>query len=807
MKQLSSHRIISDCRCCRHLLIILTIIVGAVLPTTASAARKFKLHGNSAVAVNYSSDEAPIVKTAIEILTGDIAATLGGKVEPTANPTAARIVVGTIGVSQALQQSGADLSTLDETKEGFTLQVVGDGRLIIAGSDCHGTAYGIMELSRLLGVSPWEWWADAQPERKTKFELSAGFTRSASPSVEYRGIFINDEDWGMLPWSSLTFEPENGQGVIGCKTNAKIFELMLRLRANTFWPAMHECTRPFFMTDGNREAAEKYGIYIGGSHCEPMASSTAGEWPLRGHGKYDYVNNADAVRDFWSQRLREVAGQEIVYTLGMRGVHDSKMLGAKTVDEQRRVLETVIADQRELLTRFIGKEIDAIPQVFIPYKEVLDVYRSGLAVPDDVTLMWCDDNYGYIRNFPSETERKRRGGNGVYYHISYWGRPHDHLWLATFSPGLLVQQMSLAYDRGIRKMWILNVGDIKPAEYQIELFMDMAWDIDSVRRLGVENHLNQFLAREFGKESARRLLPTMLEHYRLAFIRKPEFMGNTRVEESDRKFHSTVRDLPWSETDIRRRLADYASLSDRVNAIESEIPPRLADAYYQLVQYPVMAAAQMNCKLLKAQLARHGKASWSESDTARDSIISLTAKYNRGISNHGKWNRIMDCQPRKLPVFDYVSHTSAPDSTPLPPEKQHLHLLTTDDAAENQGSTIDRLGHFDKSTRIDTGQEISFVIPHSDRDSLTLELHFIPTHPIEGRKLRVVVSLDSVSSTPIDFATKGRSEEWKLNVLGNNAVRRITLPLAPTHSSSAHPHRIAIRSLSDGIIFDHLYIY
>lgn len=296
---------------------------------------------------------------------------------------------------------------------------------------------------------------------------------------------------------------------------------------------MHECTLPFFLTKGNREAAKKYGIFIGASHCEPMACNAAGEWKIRGKGAYDYVNNSPAVYQFWENRVKEVAGQEILYTLGMRGVHDGKMQGAKTVEEQKAVLNRVFVDQRGLLEKYVNKDVTQVPQVFIPYKEVLDIYHAGLQVPEDVTLMWCDDNYGYIRHFPTAEERARKGGNGVYYHVSYWGRPHDHLWLSTMSPSLIYQQMKQAYDQGIQKMWILNVGDIKPAEYQIELFMDMAWNLDKVSSEGVTAHLKHWLERELGTSCAKAILPVMQEHYRLAHIRKPEFMGNTREEEKN----------------------------------------------------------------------------------------------------------------------------------------------------------------------------------------------------------------------------------------------------------------------------------
>ena len=247
---------------------------------------------------------------------------------------------------------------------------------------------------------------------------------------------------------------------------------------------------------------------------------------------------------FWEQRVKEVAELDNLYTLGMRGVHDGAMNGAKTIEEQKAVLTKVLKDQRDLLTKYVNKDVTQVPQVFIPYKEVLDVYHAGLQVPDEVTLMWCDDNYGYIRHFPTAEERARKGGNGVYYHISYWGRPHDYLWLGTAHPSLIYQQMTLAYERGIQKMWILNVGDIKPSEYQIELFLDMAWNLEAVKQQGVVAHQRQFLEREFGLEVAAQLQPVMQEAYRLAYIRKPEFMGNTRTEEKDPKF-KIISDLPW----------------------------------------------------------------------------------------------------------------------------------------------------------------------------------------------------------------------------------------------------------------------
>ena len=541
----------------------------AVIVSVQGKQKDFVLQSGQPVAIACSGSEAPVVRTSLDLLSRDLQTVLSATAHIDTNT--GNIIVGTIGQSKLIEQAGIDISALKNKKQAFMLAVSEDGKLVVAGSDSHGTAYGILEISRLLGVSPWEWWADVTPEKKETFRLSGKFRELQSPSVEYRGIFINDEDWGLMPWSNKTYEPSDVKGEIGPRTNERIFELLLRLRANTYWPAMHECTLPFFLTKGNREAAKKYGIFMGASHCEPMACNAAGEWKIRGKGAYDYVNNSPAVYQFWENRVKEVAGQEILYTLGMRGVHDGKMQGAKTVEEQKAVLNRVFVDQRGLLEKYVNKDVTQVPQVFIPYKEVLDIYHAGLQVPEDVTLMWCDDNYGYIRHFPTAEERARKGGNGVYYHVSYWGRPHDHLWLSTMSPSLIYQQMKQAYDQGIQKMWILNVGDIKPAEYQIELFMDMAWNLDKVSFEGVTAHLKHWLERELGTSCAKTILPVMQEHYRLAHIRKPEFMGNTREEEKN-PVYRVVKDLPWSEREINERLNAYSELSETVEKAASNPP-------------------------------------------------------------------------------------------------------------------------------------------------------------------------------------------------------------------------------------------
>ena len=768
------------------------------LGVTQICSAQFSLRSGQSVTVACDNTEEKVVQTALQLFARDYETVFSAPATISVNHGG--IIVGTVDKSPLIAATGVDISDLKSKNQAFLISVLPGGRLLVAGSDSHGTAYGIMELSRLIGVFPWEWWADVTPEKKEAFHLAADYKMVQSPSVEYRGIFINDEDWGLMPWSSLNYEPWYKPGRIGPQTNERIFELLLRLRANTYWPAMHECSVPFFLTPGNREAAEKFGIYIGGSHCEPMACSTAGEWSRRGKGDYDYVKNSSSVCHFWEERLKEVSGQEILYTVGMRGVHDGQMQGAKTVEEQKAVLERVLKDQRDLLRKYVNKDVEAIPQVFIPYKEVLDIYRAGLEVPEDVTLMWCDDNYGYIKHFPTEVERTRKGGNGVYYHVSYWGRPHDYLWLGTFSPALLYQQMKEAYDRGIQKIWILNVGDIKPIEYQTELFLDMAWNIDQVIEEGVSGHLCNFLKREFGEATGEDLLPVMMEHYRLSYIRKPEFMGNTREEEYHTNAYRIVKDMPWSRSYINKRLEDYQVISDKVEKLASRIQQDRQDAYFQLIKYPVQATAEMNKKMLYAQFARHGEMNWNKSDVAYDSIASLTRIYNIGIRNNGKWHRMMDHQPRRLPVFEPVDRSSV--ETPMLEDSPGLYKWNGAEYSAGDAVSCEGLGYEEKAVMLEKNKELSFDFGECPGDSVEVEIRLLPNHPIHGGQLRFSVSIDKKNAQTVSYETQGRSEEWKENVLRNQAIRRVVLPVKKRKN-----HNLTIKALDEGVVIDQIEMY
>ena len=453
------------------------------------------------------------------------------------------------------------------TDDGFSIRVQ-NGQLVVEGHNARGTAYGILELSRLAGVTPWVWWGDVRPHSRSSLSLPATFTYEHTPSVAYRGIFINDEDWSLRRWS-----PDN----MGPQTYRRLFELMLRLRANTLWPAMHDVSPGFYTVKGNKEMADSFGIVIGTSHCEPLLRNNVAEWDVKQRGAYNYITNGAQVRRYWADRLQQVKGSDVLLTLGMRGIHDGSMEGVKTPEEKLRGLQQVIDDQRQLISKHYNKNVERVPQVFIPYKEVLEIMESGLRVPDDVTLMWCDDNYGYLTRLPDAEQQKRQGGGGVYYHLSYWGRPHDYLWLTTTQPGLIYTEMRAAYDHNCRRLWIANVHDPKVAAYQLELFLDMAWDINSIApgegglvnsSITLHQHYENWLVSQFGGVVGKAIFPAMREFIRLNAIRRPEFMGWTQVE-LDKKRYPGGKSVPttteFSLTEAYKRMEAFARIEATVD--------------------------------------------------------------------------------------------------------------------------------------------------------------------------------------------------------------------------------------------------
>ena len=671
--------------------------------------------------------------------------------------------------------------------DGFRIYTNGK-QIIIEGGNGRGMAYGLLELSRLAGVSPWIWWGDVVPEKKNRLVMNDDFETEQHPSVAYRGIFLNDEDWSLRLWSHKNFEP-SAKSEIGPKTYRKVFELMLRLRANTIWPAMHPGTTAFFKIPGAKAIADSCGMVIGTSHCEPLLRNNVDEWNTAERGAFNYRTNREQVHQYWIERLKEVKkSKDNMFTIGMRGIHDSSMEGYKTEQEKFDGLQQVINDQQELLRQHVGNPAKQM-QVFVPYKEVLQLYEKGLQVPDYVTLMWCDDNYGYMTRLSNAKEQQRSGGAGVYYHLSYWGRPHDYLWLTTTQPGLIYNEMREAYNHNVRKLWIVNVHDPKVAAYDLELFLDLAWNINCEDGQTLTKHLESWLCRQFGQEAGKRLLPVMHEFYRLCGERRPEFMGYTQVELDKKKYPrglSAVGDIPLSAIEAAQRLSAFQHLKAEIMAIRMLVRSELNDAFFAAIEYPVSAAAAMSTKILSDSI---------ESHRAYEEIQALTKRYNE--MNGGKWRHLMDAAPRKLPVFDNVHAQLTGADQPC------IMMLKAADyqSASNGTRIIQMLGHSMNAVAMPKDGYMTYDIMIEDEGDYILQTALIPTQPNDDGDLRFCVSVDDRQSVVYSFKEPFRSERWKQNVLSGQAVRNTKVHLHQGH------HTITVCALDNHIVFDQLRIF
>ncbi len=734
----------------------------------------------------YDDQDAEVVQTVIDCLMSDLKAVtkktfMKYKTEPTSlkNP----IIVGTIGQSSHIDQLIADgkldVSDVKGKWEAFGMQTIDnpmegvEKALVIFGSQPRATAYGMFELSRMAGVSPWIYWADVTPTTKTQLYVTPGRRIFGSPSVKFRGIFLNDEDFGLRPWAAKKMDTSLNN--FGPKTYAAIMELLLRLRANTLWPAMHAGSRAFWFEKTNIPLIMKYDIYMGSSHCEQMLRDNEYEWgktgdKFGGHGNDDWVwkSNKDMIKRYWAERVGESRGKNAIYTLGMRGVHDTGINGYSSTAERVAALTEIIAYQRQLLADSIG-DPTTIPQIFIPYKEVLDCYNAGLKVPDDVTLMWVDDNHGYIRQMPSPAEQARSGGNAIYYHISYWGTPASYLWLSTISPSLCSYELSKAYDQGIRDQWIINVGDIKPGEEELEFCMDLAWDINSWTPERAYLYSRDWAARTFGEDVASDIHAIKMAYYRLGIAAKPE--------------HVQLCHFDHSNAEIDARIAEYQDLYDKAVALRSRIPASLRNAYYELIEYPVCASTDQNIKLLRARQsfvyawAGQGEKALAyakEAQTAFEGIKTLTTKYNTGIAG-GKWQGMMDYKPNNwsqhlMPAVATADDVATQQSSILQPDVYILSGGSYTSASASvkringlgvEGSTatvwpLDMKAY----TSTSSAPYAEYVVPVK-KGLNVIQVRCLPTFPINtSYDLRAGISVDGKAASVISIKVSAMTDTW-----------------------------------------------
>lgn len=764
-----------------------------------------------------------LIRTTANLFADDLQKVTGKKIAIVNSVTTEPpIIIGTPQsrhIKDLVSRNLIDISEISSSPERYIITTVEspfegcDKGVVIVGSDCHGAAYGTLSISERMGVSPWYWWADVPVKTSGRVYLS-GKETSESPSIRYRGIFLNDEDWGLTPWAGKNFEPEAGN--IGPRTYATICELILRLKGNMLAPAMHGCSTPFYCNPDNKNAADSFGIMITTSHCEPLMFNNASklEWDSASDGEWNYKTNRRTIYDKLDRRVKEAAPFDNIYTLAMRGLHDEGMRGDMSTNEKVEMLQQAITDQREILARHIDRDIDSIPQIFVPYKEAQELYESGLKVPEHVTLVWPDDNYGYIKMLSNPDDRLRKGRAGVYYHVSYLGGPHDYLWLNTTAPMLMYEELKKAYDTGADRYWLLNVGDIKPMELAVQTFFDMAWDFDSFNYENVNNHQSAFLGSVFGNEYIPDFQEILDGYYRLAWSRKPEFMGWER--EWDSPEYTGLKDPEYSfdnYNEAQSRLKDYDSISGLCRDIYGKLPDGYKATFFEMLGYPVMASNQMNRKFMMAKLnhemtdaGEYEKANWAalQSKQAYDSINTLTDFYNTQAG--GKWDGMMALPPgwvalyQKMPEVEYHSDHS-PEAVDLSadPEKEKpagYAVVPVDSyTASNCGPDhsiriLNGIGYDWKSLQLGEPNQplssiddasclrVDYELPAMDADSISVTLYTVPRFPLyKGAESKFAMVVDGNSPVIFDDTLKEWSPEWKDQVLQNGKANKATFKL------------------------------
>ena len=579
----------------------------------------WQLNKDGRVSIYVSSQEERGVMRAARDLKADLERVCGATVSFADKAQDATVVVGTAGCLKSSQQQ------LKGKVEMYLLDAK-DHRLTIVGSDRRGAIYGIYELSRQLGVSPWYWWADAPIERHASVYVKNGTYTDGEPAVRWRGLFLNDEAPCLTSWVKNTYGTNYGDH----RFYEKVFELILRLKGNMLWPAMWSWS--FYADDPeNSKTADEMGIIMGTSHHEPMARNhqeyarNRREW-----GAWNYQTNQQKLDQFFREGIERMKGTDDIVTIGMRGDGDEAM-SDKT---DTRLMERIVDGQRRIIKQVTGRPAKETPQVWALYKEVQDYYDAGFRVPDDVTVLVSDDNWGNIRRVPNAEERKRKGGWGIYYHVDYVGAPRNTKWLNVTQTQQMFEQLSLAYDFGIEKLWILNVGDLKPMEYPITLFMDMAWNPKQYSQQTVTDHTRQFFCSVLGSQLA--------DEAASIYNRNCQYMARVTPEMLDARTYN-VATGEWKQV-----ADDYQRLELRALRLFDRVPAEARDFYRQLILFPVQAAANLYdmyyAQAMNRYLAEKGNPdanAWGAKVRecfVRDSLLCLA--YNRDIAG-GKWNGMM----------------------------------------------------------------------------------------------------------------------------------------------------------------------
>ncbi len=696
------------------------------------------------------------------------------------------VLIGTIGrsavIDRLIRERKIDVSAIRGQWESTLTQVVdrplpGIARaLIIAGSDKRGAIYGIYDLSRNIGVSPWYWWADVPVAHKDALYIAPGRWIVGAPTVKYRGIFLNDEAPSLTGWVNEKY------GGFNHLFYTKVFELLLRLRANFLWPAMWNSA---FAADDplNAKLADEYGIVMGTSHEEPMMCAEK-EWKP-GDGPWNYVTNQQRIDRFWRGCMERDHNYEQVVTLGMRGHNDTPM----STGDNIALMEKIVADQRRILQQTVNPDLDKVPQVWALYKEVQTYYEQGMRVPDDVTLLWSDDNWGNLRRLPTPEERKRSGGAGIYYHFDYVGGPRSYKWLLTYPIPKIWEQMNLAWQYGATRIWVVNVGDLKPMEFPISFFLDMAWNPAQFNPNNLQQYTQDWAAQQFGPEHAAEIA-----HLISAYTK---YNGRRKPEQLEPNAFSLV-----NYNEAGRVSNEWQSLVDEAERVNQELPPADRDAYFELVLYPLKASAIVNELYIDTGrnhlYATQGRAGTNDlADQARALFAedaALTGQYNHTLAG-GKWDHMMDQthigytfwnEPpvNAMPAVQWVQPLSGPHMTvavegspfaasgPLPPL-----TLPAFDALTRQARTIDVFNRGDQ--------------PFSFYTSTTQP--WIRINPASG-----TVAKDQRLAVSIDWATAPQG-----TTAGEIKIQQNGGPAVTVHVETVHPSEPTRLSLDGFYESDH----
>lgn len=736
---------------------------------------------------------------------------LGASVSTENQTSSHRIIIGTLGESKWIDElarskkiNGEEL--LGKTEK-FIIQHVADpaegiaSAIVIAGSDKRGTIYGIYELSKQMGVSPWYYWADVPVIKQTNLYFKPGVYTSGEPKVRYRGIFLNDEAPALSGWSRATFGGFNHQFY------EKVFELLLRLKANFLWPAMWGSA--FYDDDpANGILADEMGIVMSTSHHEPMARAQQ-EWRRHGNGgAWDYSTNEQGLKSFWRGGMERTKNWETTVTLAMRGDGDEPMSEKQNVG----LLEKIVKDQRQIIAEVTGKEIGQTPQVWALYKEVQDYYDKGMRVPDDVTLLFCDDNWGNVRKLPALDAKPRKGGYGMYYHFDYVGGPRNSKWLNVSQIQRVWEQMNLTYRHGVDRIWVVNVGDLKPMEFPISFFLDMAWDPDQFNAANLFSYTKDWAAQQFGPTHAHEIARLLDTYTKYNHRVTPELLDHkTYSLDHYHEFEGVV--------------SEYKDLLIEAMRLYNILPQQQRDAYDQLVLFPINACTNLyEMYLAKAKndlyyqekdLRANYWADQVKLAFQRDSV--LTDHFNNRIAD-GKWKHMMDQvrigytswnnPPRSImPEVNYV------DTTLLVPSKIFVEeggvvsieamnyklAHTSNDIVwteiPNLGKTESAVTTMPVTAKLDEDTYLVYKVAVSSVGEGKLVVLTSPTLNYNANKgLRYAVSVNGGTEQIVNINGHYRGE------LGRWQARRIIASQSTHHFSKAGEYSIRIRPLEQGIV-------